>query len=82
MKKTQLSNKKGTMKTFNKISNIKEYNQYVEKNYPNQIQLFFQKKDGYVFYGYNSFNTKRDFALWFKTKKQALSYYEKATINQ
>jgi len=34
------------MKTFNKISNIKEYNQYVEKNYPNQIQLFFQKKDG------------------------------------
>ena len=30
------------MKTFNKISNIKEYNQYVEKNYPNQIQLFFQ----------------------------------------
>ena len=59
------------MKTFNKISNIKEYNQYVEKNYPNQIQLFFQKKYGYVFYGYNCFNTKRDFALWFKTKKEA-----------
>ena len=49
------------MKTFNKISNIKEYNQYVEKNYPNQIQLFFQKNYGYILYGYNCLNVKNDF---------------------
>ena len=52
------------MKTFNKISNIKEYNQYVEKNY------------GYVLYGYNCLNVKNDFAYWFKTKKQAIKKLE------
>ena len=78
----KLQNKIDELIKLEELHNIKEYNQYVEKNYPNQIQLFFQKKDGYVFYGNNSFNTKRDFALWFKTKKQALSCHEKATINQ
>tara|TARA_R100001530_G_scaffold77152_1_gene54079 strand:+ start:1784 stop:2014 length:231 start_codon:yes stop_codon:yes gene_type:complete len=60
------------IKTFHKISNVNDYNNYISLNYSNQIQLYFDKKYGFVFYGYNCFNNKRDFAYWFKTKKQAI----------
>ena len=69
------------MKTFHKISNVNDYNNYISLNYSNQIQLYFDKKYGYVFYGYNCFNNKRDFAYWFKTKKQAIKKLEKEKLN-
>ena len=73
----QWVDRKEKIKTFHKISNVNDYNNYISLNYSNQIQLYFDKKYGYVFYGYNCFNNKRDFAYWFKTKKQAIKKLEK-----
>jgi|TARA_R110002012_G_scaffold290972_1_gene485200 hypothetical protein len=53
-------------KKWIKISSIKEYNNQCE-----DIHRTFNKNYGYVLYGYNCFNTARDFAIWFKTKKEA-----------
>jgi hypothetical protein len=59
------------MNKFYKISNVNNYNNYISLNYPNQIALYYNKNYGFVFYGYNCFKVKRDFAYWFKTKRQA-----------
>ena len=45
-------------KKWIKISSIKDYN--------NQCKVHRTLKHGYV---YNCLNVRRDFALWFKTKK-------------
>ena len=36
----------------------------------------FDKKYGFVLYGYNCLNVKCDFAYWFKTKKEAIKKLE------
>jgi len=64
------------MNKFYKISNVNNYNNYVSLNYLNQLQLYFNKKYGFVLHGYNCLNVKRDFAYWFKTKKEAIKKIE------
>tara|TARA_R110002020_G_scaffold379614_1_gene590883 strand:+ start:39 stop:227 length:189 start_codon:yes stop_codon:yes gene_type:complete len=61
-----------TSKKWIKISSTKDYNNQCE-----DIHRTFNKNYGYVLHGYNCFNTARDFAVWFKTKKEAIMEQEK-----
>jgi len=63
----------GIMKPFIKIRKVIDYNKYCLIKFKDYYFHTFNKKYGYVLYGYNSLNTKNDFAFWFKTKKEAIN---------
>ena len=65
------------MKPFIKIRKVIDYNKYCLIHFKDYYFHTFNKKYGYVLYGYNCFNTKNDFAFWFKTKKEATNKLNK-----
>jgi len=70
------------MNKFYKIKNVIDYNKYCIIKYTDNYLHQFNKKYGYVLYGYNCLNVKYDFAYWFKTKKEAIKKTEREDNNE
>lgn len=64
------------MNKFYNIKNVINYNEYCIIKFTDYYLHQFNKKYGYVLYGYNCLNIKNDFAYWFKTKKEAIKKLE------
>tara|TARA_R100000789_G_scaffold6556_1_gene10696 strand:- start:15 stop:215 length:201 start_codon:yes stop_codon:yes gene_type:complete len=60
------------MKEYIKISNVKDYNNQCKNMFEKYWFHQFNKNYGYVLHGYNCNGVARDFAEWYKTKKQCI----------
>ena len=60
------------IKKYIKISNVKDYNNQCKNMFEKYWFHQFDKNYGYVLHGYNCNGVARDFAKWYKTKKQCI----------